>query len=393
MRRGSTHRKGAAQAASFRALVALVLALAVGGSEFAAAAEAKPVRVKVMTRNVYLGADLGPALTETTEIGLYEEAAKILEAVRETNFTSRSELLADEIAAAKPHLIGLQEVALWRRGPKGLIDGPTTPATAVLYDFLDILRSDLRARGLDYRVGFVQRETDFEIPLDPVADDQLGDAGDTSGMRDGRGTMRDVILVRGDVATTRHRGANYNIRLPVDIAPDGDGPEDILAPRGWASVDANVKGARFRFVNTHLEAFAAPVRQGQASELVFAGGPTDSRKPVILAGDLNSDDELVETGTGSQADEGPYELITDAGFVERSVDVPGIPEDRYACCFHNPGIDDPLDFFDHNVDHVMVDKPAIRLVRSYVTGDSFMTPDGLWASDHGGIVSVLKFRR
>jgi endonuclease/exonuclease/phosphatase family metal-dependent hydrolase len=369
-----------------------VLSVVLGG--FAASvAEAKPARVKVMTRNVYLGADLGPALTQTSAVELYEEAAKILEAVRETNFASRSRLLADEIAAARPHLVALQEVALWRRGPKGVIDGPETPAQGVLYDFLDMLRDDLRARGAGYRVGYVQRETDFEIPMDAIDDGQLGDAGDPASMRDGRGTIRDVILVRSDVATTGERGANYNLRLPVDIAPDGDGPEDILAPRGWASVEANVRGARFRFVNTHLEAFSAAIRKGQASELVFPGGPTDSRRPVILAGDLNTDDDLVETGTGSAADEEPYALITDAGFVERSVDVPGVADDRYACCYHNPEIDDPLDFFDHNVDHVMTDTRAIRLARSYVTGNDVMTPDGLWPSDHGGVVSVLKVPR
>lgn len=114
---------------------------------------------------------------------------------------------------------------------------------------------------------------------------------------------------------------------------------------------------------------------------------------MILAGDLNTDDDLVETGTGSAADEEPYAPITDAGFVERSVDVPGIADDRYACCYHNPDIDDPLDFFDHNVDHVMTDTRAVRLARSYVTGNDVMTPDGLWPSDHGGVVSVLKVPR
>jgi endonuclease/exonuclease/phosphatase family metal-dependent hydrolase len=357
-----------------------------------AEAAAKPVNVKVMTRNVFLGADLGPALTSTTQVELFEEAAGILEEVRDTNFPSRSRLLAEEIAAANPHIVGLQEVALLRRGPKGTFGSPPSPAAGVVYDFLDILRNDLRKEGARYRVGVVQAETDFQLPLDFVDDDQLGDAGDTSRMYDGRLTMRDVILVRRDVGFQRPRGANFNLRLPVDIAPVGAGPEDIQAPRGWTSVDANVKGARFRLVNTHLEAFHPGVRLGQASELTVDGGPTTAARPVVLLGDLNTDDELVETDPGAiPADEEPYALITERGWLERSIDVPGLEDDRFACCY--PEMDDPLAVFDHNVDHVMVDTPSIRLVRSFVTGDDEMTPDGLWPSDHGGVVSVLKMRR
>jgi endonuclease/exonuclease/phosphatase family metal-dependent hydrolase len=372
------------------------IAAGVGALALPAGAAAKPVKVKVMTRNVFLGADLGPALTQTTQIGLYEEAAKILEEVRETNFSSRSRMLAAEIADANPHIVGLQEVALWRRGPKGEADGPATPAEGVVYDFLQILRGDLRDLGAKYRVAVVQEETDFEAPLDDVDDDQLGDGGDPSNMRDGRLTMRDVILVRRGVRFTGARGAHYNIKLPLDIAPAGAGPEDFLAPRGWTKIEANVNGARFRLVNTHLEAFHPGVRKGQASELVFAGGdnpgPAVSRKPVVLLGDLNSDDDLVETDPGAiPADEEPYALIRSAGFVERSVDVPGIVDDEFACCY--PEMDDPDAIFTHNVDHVMVDTPSIGLVRSFVTGDDGMTPDGLWPSDHGGIVSVLKMRR
>jgi hypothetical protein len=381
-----------------RRLVALGLGaiVAAGALALPAAAGAKPVKVKVMTRNVFLGADLGPALTQTTQIGLFEEAAKILDEVRETNFPSRSRLLAAEIADANPHIVGLQEVALWRRGPLGEFDGPATPAEGVIYDFLQTLRGDLRDLGERYRVAVVQEETDFEAPMDPVEDDQLGDGGDTSKMRDGRLTMRDVILVRKGVEFTGARGAHFNIGLPLDIAPAGAGPEDFVAPRGWTKIEANVGGARFRLVNTHLEAFHPGVRKGQASELVFAGspgtGPAVSRKPVVLLGDLNTDDDLLETDPGAiPADEEPYAVITGAGFVERSVDVPGVVDDEFACCY--PEMDDPEAVFDHNVDHVMVDTPSIKLINSFVTGDDGMTPDGLWPSDHGGVVSVLKMKR
>ena len=43
--------------------------------------------------------------------------------VDDTDFTVRAGLLADEIAATEPDLIGLQEVAWWRHGPLELEQG------------------------------------------------------------------------------------------------------------------------------------------------------------------------------------------------------------------------------------------------------------------------------
>jgi hypothetical protein len=44
------------------------------------------------------------------------------------------------------------------------------------------------------------------------------------------------------------------------------------------------------------------------------------------------------------------------------------------------------------VDHILVDKPRIKLARSFVTGDDPKDRvGGLWPSDHGGVVSVLRF--
>lgn len=120
--------------------------------------------------------------------------------VNKTDFPFRSKLLAAEVERTRPDLIGLQEVALWRRGPDGLKDGLATPATRVKYDFLALLRRALKRRGLQYRVGVRQQETDIEAPIEDCFDVRL--------------TIRDVILVRkrldceswgGRAPTTRPR--------------------------------------------------------------------------------------------------------------------------------------------------------------------------------------------
>ena len=69
----------------------------------------------------------------------------------------------------------------------------------------------------------------------------------------------------------------------------------IPVDRGWASVEVSKKSGsgkkgktrRFRFVDTHLEAFGDPaIREAQAKELTK--GPLKTRTQVILVGDLNS---------------------------------------------------------------------------------------------------------
>ena len=77
-----------------------------------------------MTRNVYLGADINrpvraargrPAGEALAALGQANDQVRAI--VDQTDFRVRSRLLAAEIAAARPDLVGLQEVALWRDGP------------------------------------------------------------------------------------------------------------------------------------------------------------------------------------------------------------------------------------------------------------------------------------
>ena len=85
--------------------------------------------------------------------------------------------------------------------------------------------------------------------------------------------------------------------------------------RGCTQADVTVRGShKFRFVNTHLEAFGDPtIRRDQARELVQPGGPATGQLPVILLGDLNSDDDTVQN-----SDRLAYKVFSDHGFRERS---------------------------------------------------------------------------
>ncbi|HYC82260.1 MAG TPA: hypothetical protein VEB65_10770, partial [Solirubrobacterales bacterium] len=103
-----------------RVALALTLVLAALAA-FAGVAQAKPKAAKpkgdevtVMTRNLYLGADLTPAIASTSIEGFIEANGEILRTVDASNFPVRSKGLAQEILEQEPDLVGLQEAALWR---------------------------------------------------------------------------------------------------------------------------------------------------------------------------------------------------------------------------------------------------------------------------------------
>ena len=129
---------------------------AVAAAVFAApqASIAKPqkkVNVKVMTRNLYLGADLNRAIAAATPEQAYAETGEILDRVYDTNFDARVKPLVGEIKAKNPDLVGMQEVALWRKGQFGSPTRSATPGTEVVFDYLADLKEEMRKQDLDYK--------------------------------------------------------------------------------------------------------------------------------------------------------------------------------------------------------------------------------------------------
>jgi endonuclease/exonuclease/phosphatase family metal-dependent hydrolase len=346
--------------------------------------------VTTMTRNLYLGADLAPAIGAETLNEFVTANGKILREVTANDFPTRAKGLAQEILSVKPDLVGLQEVALWRTGPPSLapvLSGIPT-ATTVRYDYLQLLLDQLNKGPDRYEVVVVQNEFDLEAPADEnqVAGDGPAIQGIPDAEINGRLTMRDVILARtsGGVHTANPQSANFKTLLPIEILG-----VKLPIKRGWTATDAKVRGSGwFRFVNTHLEAFdpaalVPSIRSLQAAELVAPGGPAAGSLPVILVGDLNSDDDTVSAG-----DAQAYNTLVKAGFVERST------ADPLSCCLNSSllavGAGGSVADFDHQVDHIMTNDPEdISLESSVVTG--LQPVNGFWNSDHAGVFSALRF--
>jgi endonuclease/exonuclease/phosphatase family metal-dependent hydrolase len=382
--------------ATTRISAVALLAIALACTAFAGIAQAKArgSLVNVMTRNLYLGADLTPAIESKSTSEFIEANGGIYRQLEATNFPVRAKGLAKEILQSKPDLVGLQEVALWRVAPPSL--GPVfsgkPEATTVKYDFLQLLLAQLNKKKALYKPVVVQDEFDFEAPANANGVPSDGPGGGqgilANAETNARLTMRDVILKRlhSGVATSSPKSGNFSHLLVVKVA----GSKEISVTRGWTSVDAKVRGSKkFHFVNTHLEAFDneaeyPSVRAQQAAELVEPGGPATSGLPVILVGDLNSDVKTeVKPGDGQA-----YRVMTKAGFHERATDKPT------GCC-----IDSSYDLktgsnaeMNHKVDHIMTSAPKqVKLLDSKVTGRS--KTNGYWDSDHAGLFSSLDLLR
>lgn len=315
------------------------------------AATTRTADVTVMSRNLFLGADLIP-LVGTKGEEFEHAAGNLLNTIKATDPDGRMKLVAGEIAKAKPDLVGLQEVTLWRTGPKN----DPAPATNVVVDYLATLKRELAARGAKYRVVADQRTLSLEGPTDQNVDLRFTDGN--------------VVLARKGVKVRHARSSDFKNQLKIATQEIGT----ISVNRSFNQLDATVRGVKLHFVNAHLEAYSADFRLKQAKELVTRA--LRSKLQTVLVGDLNSGPKLPKP-----EDRPPYLAIAKAGFKEARTSKP-------QCCFN----DDLMSgTWDHIVDHIMT-RPKVKLVRSFVTGLE-VTAGGLHPSDHGGVVSVLRMKK
>ena len=349
----------AAEDLRIRLLIAIMLTLVLSCSALAANDK---TAVKVMTRNMDSGTDLLFIFAATDFASFVSAIAATYAEINASNIPQRAARLADEIAATKPDLIGLQEVTLWRTGPLN-----NSPATVVLYDQLKLVLAELAQRNLHYSLVAVQSLVDAQAP----------DIADGINLRI---TDRNAVLVRSDlppgqleilnVQTQRYTAA-FNITNPV--------LGTIANPRGFISADVKIRGTRFKFVTTHLESLSpdpttTTIQVAQANELIAAFGSTI--EPVIIAGDFNANADLGPDHTATTVD------LLAAGFVdawrtahplELGSTWPLFLEDQFA---GTPVV--PFERID------LIFGRATQVLDSEQTG---LTP--IYASDHVGVVASL----
>jgi endonuclease/exonuclease/phosphatase family metal-dependent hydrolase len=340
---------------------ALALAAASILAVLPATASAKPQDLKVMARNVYLGADIVKLATAQSKEEFERNASVVYQTVLTNDFASRAKALAAEIRATKPDLIGIQEAATWRTGPK---DDPA-PAADLVYDSLALLLRELDALGLRYRLAAKRDWLDVEGPTSE---------------QDVRIVQGDAILVRLGSKVRINRSFKGGFRDHLDV-PTQAGLAQSL--RGWVGVDATLARRRFRFVSTHLEAYSPDLADKQMKQLLAAGGPLASRRrQSILMGDFNSAPAGNANDRGTSRDASAYYSAIDAGFRNP------LPV-RPSCCFAED-LHSTAETLETWIDHIVV-RPRIRALRSGIVGTRQV--GGLFPSDHAGIWATLRLSR
>ena len=307
----------------------------------------------VMTRNMDEGTDFGYVTAAAGHPELLGAAivATFCEVVA-SNVEQRAARIADEIAAAQPDMVSVQEAAEWQSFIPLPCGGPTT------IDAEGALLSRLAADGMSY--GVVAQLDEFNSSSIPGLPISFLD--------------RDLLLARaepaGQLSLANVQAHHFATLLTIPLAPG----LNVTIERGWLSADATVRGRTVRVIATHLESFFELVQEAQALEL--AAGPGDTALPVIIAGDLN-------TGPGS-SQKATYDLLTQAlGFTDTwaatNPGSPGFTDSFYTEDPPTPAVPS------ERIDLVLVRGASVPSApKDFLVGTEIPHP-----SDHAGVVAKV----
>ncbi len=351
--------------------------------------------ITLMTRNLYLGADLGPIITAqtTTEFSLAVQAA--LAQAAANNFPERAQALAAEIVAKNPQLVSLQEVYNFTFNG---FNGPPP-----FRDYLADLMAALAEQGANYKIAAFVKNMDINLSLN-----QYQAVGVTD---------RDVILARDDVVISKvtitdtslcpkpsEDGCNYQV---VATFQPPFGGNSIAIERGFVVVDATLlDGTVVRFVDSHLEQpgrelfpsnpdFASIFQAAQAAELIgiLPLLPNPRGAKIVLSSDINSTalDQIIDLGFPYGKIYPPYMQFVFAGYIDAWTLRPG-DSSGFTCC-------QAVNLL--NLESILSDRRDVTfsrempygMVKVNLTGneETDKTPSGLWPSDHAGVVTRMQF--
>jgi endonuclease/exonuclease/phosphatase family metal-dependent hydrolase len=317
--------------------------------------------ITVMTQNLYVGADVDAVIGALASPDPNDDVPALLFAIQtlgKTDFPARADAVADAIARARPHVVGLQEVSVINIDLTGL----GLPVVVHL-DFLAILQTKLAERGLHYDLAAqVQNITAVPLPGISLVD-------------------HDAILVDADRVTIASAGGqNFAVNIGV-VAPGVD------LKRGWVWARTMIDGQAYTFVSLHAEADLAGahldgLRALQISEVV---GTVSGDARVVMMGDFNDT-------PGSLM----HQVLTGAGFTDVWAALrPGVI--GFTCC-HLPDLSDKVAPFSQRIDYVLArGLGGPRGVRGKVDRFGDVPADRLpgpahpiWPSDHVGVTATLR---
>ncbi len=351
-----------------RAFAALLFASAfVFGSISAGQADGSG-EIRVMSRNLYQGADLAPLVSAGSLPALVAAAGQALQDIRTSRPADRAAAVAREIVRNRADLVGLQEATIVRVGPLSIPPDPTAalPETDVESDGLQSLVKELQRLREPFEVVAIVPGVDAQLPTSLGVDARL--------------TGRVAIIARTranlKLSNVRVQGFLRNLTLNTLGGP-------IVNARGWASVDVEKDGRKFRFATTHLDADDPGIRSLQAIDMIAGAG--DTSLPLVFVGDFNV--------TATTLADPTYGQFPAAGFVDAWTRKR--PSDPGLTCCHLADLSNPTSApFDRRIDLVLF-RGAFQVEDIGLVGQKpgDRIPPGLWPSDHAGIVATLRIPR
>jgi endonuclease/exonuclease/phosphatase family metal-dependent hydrolase len=317
--------------------------------------------IRLVTQNMYVGSSFAPLSAAQNPAQLLAAVALIYNNIVASKPAERAAAMAREIAQQRPDLIALQEATLLRTGTGG-------PATTVRSDFVQSLIDELAALGQRYSAVAI-------LPgLDAQAPSALG--------FDVRISNQDAILVRSDLLGGAIKVSNLQIeQFGIKLSsPTLAGP--ISDPRGWAAIDVNARGSKFRFVTTHLDSVVPAIRIAQAGELLRTAANTSL--PVIMAGDFN-----IAANTSLDPSFPAYQAMINAGFTD-AWQSKRAPDPGFTCC-QAENLLNPASLLNERIDLVLFRGGfAVADISLIGNQQADRTSSGLWPSDHAGVAATLR---
>ena len=246
-------------------------------------AQATEPTLTVMSRNIYLGADVGVALELIPDM---PAAAQFMwDQVNKNDFSKRSIALAAEIKEYKPDVIGLQEATIW------YCKKNAWSKKTEIFNFTDQL---LKALDGDYVLASKDGKTAFNpgysinpIPFltmvkDPTRFQKIfGQDKAACGFQIG-----DALAVKKSLADQIVQVGNTEYEASYSIVPTL-----MTIYRGYTWADINIANIPVRFVTTHLESIwdenKVPNAAKQATQLI--SDLKETKMPLVVIGDFNSD--------------------------------------------------------------------------------------------------------
>ena len=382
-------------------------------------ASADSASMTVMSRNIYLGADVGTAMKLLPN---FPAAAQFMwDQVKHNDFRKRAPKLAAELASAKPDLVGIQEATIW------YCKKDLWSSRVKVFDYLQLLTDATKATGVGYSVATARGIEAFNpgysisaIPyLTRVDDPELFPAIFKEKTAYCGFTIGDAILVRDDRASDIRQVGNTEYDATYSIVPTL-----MTIYRGYTWVDINQGGSIARVVSTHLESIfdadKTPNSVLQARQLV--SDLKSVQMPLVVLGDFNADYRDPRASSAPNPGEQPvvgkscptpgertcnaYWIMLDSGFTNLSPDAedpnnfswgatdlldgPDPKRATVAKTFGNEnGFTDRLDY--------VFGRNGVTPQRARIIGNTWPDGESIWdcgtqrcfATDHAGVVATF----